>query len=87
MLPIFRQYHTDITIGQSSVGSVDTTVKTQFLTDSGPLMKTRAPARFQAIARITAPPGTRFELIGCYGLCKDLRGWRYMEGDSRFDTC
>jgi hypothetical protein len=84
--PILRRYYTDLTIGQTNVGSVAAAFKVQFLTDPGPPMKTRAPARSQAIARIAAPHGIKFELIGCYGLCKDPHGWRYMDGDSQFDS-
>jgi hypothetical protein len=81
-----RRYLTDTTIGWTHVGLVDATVNIQLLAGSGLPVKTRVPARSQAIARITAPPGTKFQLMSCYGLRKGLRGWHIMEGDSRFDT-
>lgn len=74
-----------ITSGRTHLGSVDGTARAQFLTDSVPRVRTRASMRVKATVRITAPPGTRFELIGCHGLRKGPRGWRSMQGNSRFD--
>lgn len=67
-----------MTSGRTHVGSVDVIAKAQFLTDSVtravPRVKTRASVRAKATVRITAPPGTRFELIGCHGLRQGPRG-------------
>jgi hypothetical protein len=76
---------TDITAGQTHVGSVDVAASTRFLSDSGPRAKARGSARVKATVRITVPPHTTFELIRCSGLRKDPRGWRFMRGNSRFD--
>jgi hypothetical protein len=84
--PIPRRSHTDITVGGTHVGSVDVTARVQRLIDSGPRTMAGALARVQATVRITAPPSTKFELISCYGLRKGPRGWRSMQGNSRFDT-
>ena len=83
--PIPVRSHTEITAGGTHVGSVDATTKVRFLTGSGPRVRARASARVEAAVQITAPPGTRFELISCYGLHKGPRGWRSMRGNSRFD--
>ena len=80
-----RRFHTDITAEGMHLGSVDAAVRVQFLTGTGPRIRARASARPQAAVRITASPGTKFELISCYGTRKGPRGWRLMRGDSRFD--
>ena len=81
-----HQFHTDITTGRTHVGSVDVAAKVQFLTDSSPRVRARSSLRVQAAVQITAPPRTKFELVGCYGMRKGPRGWRLMRGDDRFDT-
>ena len=80
-----HQFHTDITTGQTHVGSVDVAAKVRFLTDSRPRMRARTSVRVQAV-QITAPPRTKFELVSCYGRRKGPRGWRLMRGNDRFDT-
>lgn len=77
--------HNDITADGTHVGSVDATTTVRFLPSSGPRARTRGPARVRATVQVTAPPGTRFELLGCHGLRKGPRGWRSMRGNSRFD--
>lgn len=88
--PIPRRSHTDVLVGGTYFGSVDVTAKVQRLIDSGPRTIARPLARVQTrvqgTVRITAPPGTSFELMSCYGLRKGPRGWRSMRGNSRFDT-
>jgi hypothetical protein len=88
--PIPRPSYTDVLVGGTHLGSVDVTTQVQRLADSGPRTIARPLARVQTRAqdtvRITAPPGTNFELISCYGLRKGPRGWRFMRGNSRFDT-
>ena len=81
-----HQSHTDIVTGRTHVGSVDVAAKVRFLTGSSPHIKTRSSVRVQAAVQITAPPGTKFELVSCYGMRKGPRGWRRMRGDDRFDT-
>lgn len=91
--PVTVRYHKDMIAGGTHFGAVDATVTTRFLTDSLPRARARvsprAGARVSAGAgatvRVTAPPGTGFELIGCHGLRKGPRGWRSMQGNSRFD--
>ncbi len=91
--PVPIHFHRDMIAGGTHFGAVDATFTTQFLTDSrpgarariSPRVRTRASARARATVQITAPPGTRFELIGCHGLRKGPRGWRSMQGNSRFD--
>jgi hypothetical protein len=88
--PIPRRSYTDVLVGGSHLGSVDVTAKVQRLIDSGPRTTAqplaRVQTRVQGTVRITAPPGASFELIGCYGLRKGPRGWRFMRGNGRFDT-
>jgi hypothetical protein len=88
--PIPRRSHTDVLVGGAYLGSVDVTAKVQRFIDSGPRTiarpLARVQARVQATVRITAPPSVKFELISCYGLRKGPRGWRFMQGNSRFDT-
>lgn len=91
--PVPVHFHSDMIAGGTHLGTVDATVTMQFLTDSrppakarvSPRVRTRVPARARATVQITAPPGTRFELIGCHGLRKGPRGWRSMQGNSTFD--
>ena len=81
-----------MTAGRTHGGSVDVTARAQLLTDSVarsvPRVRTRASVRVKATVRITAPPGTRFELIGCRGLRKGPRGRsHFMQGKcQRFDS-
>jgi hypothetical protein len=75
-----------VTAGRTHIGSVDATARARFLTDSVPRVRTRASVRVKATVRITAPPGTRFELIGCQGVRKGPRGRSHlMRGKCRFD--
>ena len=83
--------HTNMNVGRTNVGSVDVTARLQFLTDSRPRMRAPRPrgrARTsvtrQASVRVTAPPGTKFELVGCQGKRKGPRGWHIMLGNDRF---
>jgi hypothetical protein len=75
----------DITAGGTNFGSVDATTAVGFLPRSGPRTRARISPRAKATVRITAPPGTRFELIGCQGVWKGTRGWRSMLGYRQFD--
>jgi len=81
-----HQSHTDIVTGRTHVGSVDVAAKVHFLTDSSPHIRARGSVGVQAAVQISAPPGTKFELVSCYGMRKGPRGWRRMRGDDRFDT-
>ena len=79
-----------MTTGRTHVGSVEVTAKAQFLPDSVaravPRVRPRAAVRVKATVRITAPPGTRFELIGCQGMRQGPRGRMHlMHGKCRFD--
>ena len=80
-----HRFHADIATGHTHVGSVDVAAKVHVLTDSRPRMRASTSVRVQAV-QITAPPRTKFELVGCYGMRKGPRGWRLMRGDDRFDT-
>ena len=78
----------DITAGGTHFGSVDATTAVGFLPRSGPRMRarlSRRASRAKGAVRITAPPGTRFELIGCQGVWKGPRGLRSMTGNRQFD--
>ena len=75
----------DITAGGTNFGSVDATTAVGFLPRSGPRMRARLSRRAKGTVRITAPPGTRFELIGCQGVWKGPRGSRSMMGYRQFD--
>ena len=75
---------TAITADGTHVGSVDVTANVQFGGGPGSRRRIRASAGTKATVRITAPPGTRFELIGCRGARKGPGGWRFMDGNSRF---
>jgi hypothetical protein len=77
-----RWFRTDITIGQTYVGSVDVAAKVCTLTDP----RARTSVRVQAAVQITAPPRTKFELIRCYGMRKGPRGSHLMRGNDRFET-
>jgi hypothetical protein len=78
------RFRTDITAQRTHVGSVDVTAKVRSLTDARPRMRPGASARVPAAVRITAPPRTKFELIGCHGMRKGPRGWHFMRGKDRF---
>jgi len=82
----------DITAGGTNLGSVDATTAVGFLPHprSGPRMRARISRRVSRVkgtVRITVPPGTRFELIGCQGVWKGPRGSRSMMGYRQFDIC
>src|SRR5215469_2325168 len=62
------RFRTEITAQRTHVGSVDVTAKARSLIDARPSMRPRDPARGQAVVRITAPPGTKFELVRCDGM-------------------
>ena len=81
-----RRFHTDITTGRTHVGSLDVAAKVHYLTNSRPRMRARTSVRAQAPLQITAPPGTKFALISCYGMRKGPRGWHRMRGNDQFDT-
>lgn len=81
--------HTDLTAGRSHVGSADVTARWQWLTHAverrrAERTRVRASARVQATVRITAPRGTRFELIRCDGMRKGPYSWHFMRGNDRF---
>jgi hypothetical protein len=78
--------HTDVTFGQTHIGAVDVVATACFLTDSRPRMKASAATRAEAAVHITAPPRTKFELMGCHGMRKGPRGWHLMRGKDRFNT-
>lgn len=75
---------TDLTAERTHVGSVDVTANMRSLIDTRPRARTRAPARGQAVVRVTAPPSTKFELVRCDGKRKGPRGWHFMRGKDRF---
>jgi hypothetical protein len=75
---------TEITAQGTHVGSVDVTAKARSLIDARPSMRPRDPAGGQAVVRIKAPPGTKFELVRCDGMRKGPRGWHFMRGKDRF---
>ena len=88
------QAGTDVTAGGTHIGSVGVTARAEFATDAarrrraragpGRRVRARVSVRMRATVRITAPPNTRIELIGCRGLRKGPGGWRSMQGNSRF---
>ena len=85
-IPVQIQSEGDVTAGRTNVGSADVIAQAQFLTDSGPRVRAPASAGAKATVRITAPPGTTFELISCDGRRKGPRSaWHFMRGNSRFD--
>ena len=78
----------EIAAGGTNLGSVDSTTAVGFLPSSGPRVRARISrrvSRAKGTVRITAPPGTRFELIGCQGVWKGPRGLRSMMGYRQFD--
>lgn len=76
--------HTDLTAGRAHVGSADVAARWQWLTDAGERTRARASAKVQAAVRITAPRGTKFELIRCDGMRKGPYTWHFMRGNDRF---
>ena len=78
------RFRTEITAQRTHVGSVDVTAKARSLIDARPSRRPRDPARGQAVVRITAPPGTKFELVRCDGMRKGPRGSHFMRGKDRF---
>jgi hypothetical protein len=78
------QFHTEITAERTHIGSVDVTARVRSLTDARPRTRPRASARVPAAVRITAPPSTKFRLVGCHGMRKGPRGWHFMRGNDRF---
>jgi hypothetical protein len=77
--------HTDLTSGRTHVGSTDVTARWQWLTDAAvERARARASARVEATVRITAPRGTKFELIRCDGMRKGPYSWHFMRGNDRF---
>ena len=80
-----HRFHTDLTVGRTHVGSVDVAVRVRWLTGSAARTRVRAPAKVQAAVRITAPLGTKFELIRCDGMRKGPYDWHFMRGNDRFD--
>jgi hypothetical protein len=78
--------HADIVVGQTHVGSVDVAATVRFLTDSRPRMKAPASTGAEAAVHITAPPRTKFELMGCHGIRKGPHGRHLMRGKDRFNT-
>ena len=78
------RFRTDLTAQRTHVGSVDVTAKVRSLIDTPPRPRPRDPARAEAVVRITAPRGTKFELVRCHGMRKGPRGWHFMRGNDRF---
>jgi hypothetical protein len=78
------RFRTDITAERTHVGSVDVTANVRSLPGARPRIRPSAPARGKAVVRITAPPGTKFELVRCDGMRKGPRGWHFMRGKDRF---
>ena len=76
--------HTDLTAGRSHIGSADVAARWHWLTDAAARTRARAPAKVQATVRITAPRGTKFEVIRCDGMRKGPYGWHFMRGNDRF---
>lgn len=76
--------HADLTCGRTHVGSVDVAARVRWLADSAARTRVRVPAKVQATVRITAPRGTKFELIRCDGMRKGPYGWHFMRGRDRF---
>lgn len=78
------RFRTDITAERTHVGSVDVTANVRSLIGARPRTRPSAPARGQAVVRVTAPPRTKFELVRCDGMRKGPRGWHFMRGKDRF---
>ena len=76
--------HTDLTTGREHVGEVDVAANVQWLADAAARTRVRDPAKLQAAVRITAPRGTKFELIRCDGMRKGPYSWHFMRGNDRF---
>ncbi len=81
-IPHYSQ--TDLTAGRSHIGSADGAATWQWLSDAVKRTGARASARVQATVRITAPRGTKFELLRCDGMRKGPYGWHFMRGKDRF---
>jgi hypothetical protein len=79
-----HESHTDLTAGRDNLGSADTTARWQWLADAVERTRARASARVKATVRITAPRGTKFELIRCDGMRKGPYSWHFMRGNDRF---
>ena len=75
---------TDLTAGRSHVGAADVAAGWQWLTEAVERTRARASARVKATVRITAPRGTKFELIRCDGMRKGPYSWHFMRGNDRF---
>jgi hypothetical protein len=78
------RFRTEITAQRTHVGSVDVTAKARSLIEARPRKSPSDPAQGQAVVRITAPPGTKVELVRCDGMRKGPRGWHFMRGKDRF---
>ena len=78
------RFRAEITAQRTHIGSVDVTAQARPLISARPRMRPRDPARGKAVVRITAPPGTKFELVRCDGMRKGPRGWHFMRGKDRF---
>jgi len=78
------RFRTEITAQRTHVGSVDVSAKVRSLIEARPRMRPRDPPRGQAVVRMTAPPGTKVELVRCEGMRKGPRGWHFMRGKDRF---
>jgi hypothetical protein len=76
--------HTALTFGRTHVGSVDVAARVKWLTGSAVRTRVRTPAKVLATVRITAPRGTKFELIRCDGMRKGPYNWHFMRGNDRF---
>lgn len=78
------RFRTDITAQRTHVGSVDVTARVRSLMGARPRPGPRARVRGSDAVRITAPPGTKFELIRCHGMRNGPRGSHFMRGNDRF---
>lgn len=85
-LQVHRTSHIDVVAWGTHIGAVDVTARMRLLSGSEPRVRARTSAAARATMRITAPPGTEFELIDCYGLLKDSRDRYFMRGSGRFDV-
>ena len=85
-LQIQRASHVDVVAWGTHVGSIDVTARMRLLSGSEPRVRARTSAAARATMRITAPPGTEFEIIDCHGLLKFSRDRYFMRGSGRFDT-
>jgi hypothetical protein len=75
---------TPVTVEGTQVGSVDVTARVHSGARPAPRRRARASARAKGTVRITAPPGTGVELVGCRGVRKGPGGWRFMDRTCRF---